>query len=169
MRLRPWSVGDADWYATTVSGDPLIQRFTSESPTVTVDDVRAAITELLMERPGTAGFLIADAITGERLGSIALRYGDGIGDVSYWIAEHARGRGAATTAIRLLSDWAFAYARLSALRLWTHVDNLGSRTAAERAGFDRDPERDQDRQIKGQIWPTVAYVRRSPSHTPPPP
>ena len=41
--LRSWTVDGAEWYAATVTGDPLIQRFTSESPTVTVDEMRAAI------------------------------------------------------------------------------------------------------------------------------
>jgi RimJ/RimL family protein N-acetyltransferase len=157
--LRSWTVDDAEWYATTVTGDQLIQWFTSESPTVTVDEVRAAIVELLTGPAGTSGFLIADAITDQRLGNIALTYDNGTGDVSYWIAAEARGRGAATQALRLLSEWAFVTLYLSELRLWTHVDNLGSRTAAERAGYRRD----QDRQIKGQTWPTVAYVHRPPA------
>ena len=163
--LRPWTVDDAEWYAMTVTGDPLIQRFTSESPTVTVEEVRAAIAELLTGSPGAAGFLIADAVTNRRLGNIALTHDGTTGDVSYWVAADARGRGAATQALRLLSGWAFATLRLSELRLWTHIDNLGSRTAAERAGYRRDPARDQNRQIKGQTWPTIAYVqRRQPQH-----
>lgn len=161
--LRSWTVDDAEWYATTVTGDQLIQRFTSEPPTVTVDEVRTAVVDLLRGPAGTTGFLIADAITDQRLGNIALAYDNGTGDVSYWIASDARGRGAATQALRLLSEWAFATLHLSELRLWTHVDNLGSRTAAERAGYRRDPDRDQDRQIKGQTWPTVAYVLRPPA------
>ncbi len=164
--LRPWAVDDAEWYAATVTGDQLIQRFTSESPTVTVDEVRAAIAELLAGPPGTTGFLIADAITNQRLGNIALTYENETGDVSYWIAADARGRGAATQARRLLSERACATLRLTELRLWTHVDSLGSRTVAERAGYRRDAERDQDRQIKGQTWPTVAYACRLPSLDP---
>jgi [ribosomal protein S5]-alanine N-acetyltransferase len=160
--LRRWTVDDAEWYAATVTGDPSIQRFTSESPTVTANDVRAAIAGLLAGSPGTAGFLVADAATGRRLGSVALRYEDGIGDVSYWIAEAARGQGAATTALRLLSDWAFETLRLSELRLWTHADNHGSRTVAERAGYRRDPDRDRHRRMKGQTWRTVAYVSTRP-------
>ncbi len=158
VALRPWTADDAEWYAATVTGDPLIQRFTSESPTVTVDEVRAAIVELSTGPPGVAGFLIADAVANQRLGNIALTYERRAGDVSCWIAADARGRGAATQALRLLSEWAFATLHLSELRLWTHADNVGSRIAAERAGYRRDPERDQDRQVKGQIWPTVAYI-----------
>jgi ribosomal-protein-alanine N-acetyltransferase len=100
-------------------------------------------------------------VSGQRLGNIALTYEDGVGDVSYWLASYARGRGAATEALRLFSDWVFATLLLSELRLWTHADNHGSRAVAQRVGYVRDPDRDQWRQVKGQNWPTVAYACRS--------
>ncbi|MFF5083495.1 hypothetical protein ACFY36_41150 [Actinoplanes sp. NPDC000266] len=65
VALRSWSVDDAEWYAAAV-GDELIQRFTSEPAVVRADAVRAAILA------GPRGFLIADSVTGERLGNIAL-------------------------------------------------------------------------------------------------
>ena len=155
--LRRWSLDDADWYAATAAGDDLIQRYTSESPTLTAEQVREAIATLLAARAGMAGFLIADGGTGQRLGNIALGYENGVGEVSYWLADHARGRGVATRALRLFSDWAFTVLDLRELRLWTHADNAGSRAVAERAGFVRDPGRDGTRQVKGQVWATVAY------------
>lgn len=159
VTLRPWTVDDADWYAETAAHDPLIQRFTSEPPTLTADVVRLAIVALLAGSDGAAGFLIADANTGERLGNIALAYENGVGDVSYWLAGYARGRGAATRALLVFSDWAVRMFRLSELRLWTHVDNHASRAVAERAGYTRAPDLDRDREVKGQTWPTVGYVR----------
>jgi RimJ/RimL family protein N-acetyltransferase len=83
--------------------------------------------------------------------------------VSYWLAREARGRGVATRAVRILTNWAFATLGLYELRLWAHVDNVGSRTVAERSGFVRQPERDAHKQIKGQDWDTVAYVLRRPT------
>lgn len=156
--LRGWTVDDADWYASTVANDDLIQRFTSESPTVTPEEVRTAIVELLAEPVGRAGFLLADAPTGERLGNIALTYGNGEGEVSYWLAPEARGRGVATRAVLVLSGWAFRTLDVDALRLWAHERNSASRAVAERAGYTRDPDRDERKQIKGQTWPMVAYV-----------
>jgi hypothetical protein len=52
--------------------------------------------------------LIWDAVSGERLGNIALSHADGIGHVSYWLAAAARGRGAATRALRPFSGCDFA-------------------------------------------------------------
>jgi len=162
VRLRRWQPADAGWYAETAAVDPLIQRFTSESPTVTAEQVRAAIAELA-RRPTAARFLICDAGTGARLGNIALDHQDQIGHVSYWLAADARGRGAATRAVRLFADWAFESLDLTELRLWTHTDNVGSRRVAERAGFHRDPNRDQPRPVKGATWPTVAYALPAPN------
>jgi ribosomal-protein-alanine N-acetyltransferase len=159
VTLRPWTVEDADWYAETAAHDPLIQRFTSESPTLTADVVRSAIVALLAGTDDTAGFLIADANTGVRLGNIALAYENEVGDVSYWLAGSARGRGAATRALRVFSDWAVRTFRLSELRLWTHVDNHASQAVAGRAGYTRAPDLDRDREVKGQTWLTVGYVR----------
>ena len=77
---------------------------------------------------------IADARTGERLGNIALGYRDGVGDVSYWLATDARGRGVATRALTILSDWAAPTFGLTEIRLWTHVDNHASRKVIEANG-----------------------------------
>lgn len=89
--------------ATTVRtrrGPRLIQRFTAEQPTVTAQDVRAAIHHLLSGPVGAAGFLIADVVTGQRLGNIALSCEHGVGDVSYWLGADARGRDIRARALR---------------------------------------------------------------------
>jgi hypothetical protein len=46
VRLREWTSDDGDWYAEVVTQDELIQRFTTEPPALTGDEVRAAITDL---------------------------------------------------------------------------------------------------------------------------
>lgn len=115
---------------------------------------------LLAQPDGAADFLIADADSHQRLGNIALTYEDGIGDISYWLADDARGRGVATQALSLFTRWAHTVLDLSELRLWAHVDNHGSRAVAERAGYLGDPERDKVREVKSESWPTVSYVHR---------
>lgn len=166
--LRTYRLTDADWYADATR-DPEIQRFTSESPTLTAGEVRAAI-GALTDRPDAIGFVICQATTGQRLGNIALRHQAGVGEVSYWVAAPARGRGVASRALRLLSEWAFAALGLSLIRLWTHADNAASRRVAERAGYRRAPDHDEPRTVKGQVWQTVGYLRDAPepaSHLPP--
>lgn len=59
----------------------------------------------------------------------------------------------------LFSAWAFETLGLTELRLWAREDNIASRRAAERAGYERDPEHDQTRTVTGELWQTVAYRR----------
>ena len=63
---------------------------------------------------------------------------EGIGDVFYWLAAEARGRGYATKAVRLISDWAFETLELERLELYAHPDNTASQRVAERAGYIRE-------------------------------
>ena len=55
-------------------------------------------------------------------------------ELGYAVAEAARGRGVATQALRLLTDWAFAEGILRA-ELIISPDNEGSKRVAERAGY----------------------------------
>jgi len=62
--------------------DPLIQRFTTESPALSAGQVLAKIVRL--RAAGHAeGLVICDAVTGARLGNIALRHDGRAGEVSY--------------------------------------------------------------------------------------
>ncbi|HEY3873644.1 MAG TPA: GNAT family protein [Actinocrinis sp.] len=157
VRLREWNDGDdAAWYAESVR-DPLIQRFTTESPTLTADEVRAAI--VAMRASDTAeGFVVCDARTGDRLGNIALQHDGGSGEVSYWMAAEARGRGAATQALIMFSAWSIREVGLRTLWLRAHRDNTASQRVALRAGYRRDPDRDASTDVKGEVWPILGFV-----------
>jgi RimJ/RimL family protein N-acetyltransferase len=105
VRLREWADDDEAWYADSVR-DPPIQQFTTDSPTLTAEEVLAAIVR--MRASGTdEGFVICDAVTGARLGNIALRHDGSSGEVSYWVAAEARGRGIAKRALSFFSAWSF--------------------------------------------------------------
>jgi hypothetical protein len=75
----------------TPPATPQIQRYTTEPPTLTAAEVRAAIVALA-DLTDTVELVICDATTGQRLGNIALRLDAGVGEVSYWVAASARGQ-----------------------------------------------------------------------------
>jgi len=156
--LRAWLPDDAHWYVAWTQ-DPDAQRFTTDPPTLTTEDVEAAIVALA-DQPARAAYLVADRATGRPVGNVALDLTGDVGDISYAVAAEARGRGIATHALRLVAATAFQRLELSELRLWTHADNTASRLVAERAGFHRDTSGDRLRAVKGETWPTVAYLRR---------
>jgi RimJ/RimL family protein N-acetyltransferase len=160
VRLREWADDDAAWYAESVR-DPLIQRFTTESPALDAGQVLAAIARL-RAASDAEGFVICDAVTGERLGNIALRHDQHAGEVSYWVAAGARGRGVATRALALFSSRSFQAAGLEELWLRVHRENVASQRAALRAGYRRDPRRDKSQVVKGAAWPMLGYALRRP-------
>ncbi|MEV4399861.1 GNAT family N-acetyltransferase [Nonomuraea sp. NPDC049607] len=161
VRLRAWTDEDAGWYAESVR-DPLIQRFTTDSPTLDAAQVLAAIVRLRESEAGE-GFLVCDSVTGRRLGNIALRHDGRFGEISYWVAAEARGRGVATRAVALFSAWAFRNVGLGELWLRAHRDNVASRLVASRTGFRRDPRRDETQEVKGEVWPMLGYALARPA------
>ena len=56
-------------------------------------------------------------------------------ELGYLVAPQARGRGHATAALRLLSDWALDQLGLVRLELLIGTENLASQTVARRAGY----------------------------------
>jgi RimJ/RimL family protein N-acetyltransferase len=56
-------------------------------------------------------------------------------ELGYVVAPHARGRGVATEALRLLTDWAFSELGAERAELLISVDNAASKTVARRGGY----------------------------------
>ncbi len=72
------------------------------------------------------------------VGRVALRnilLSAGSADVTYWVAPHARRRGAASLATTAVSRWAFSSLGLHRLELLHSVHNVPSCGVAGRAGF----------------------------------
>jgi len=155
ITLRPWRYSDATWYAEA-SRDDAIQRFTTEPADLTAADVVAAL-RVSNARADRAAFLVCSADGVRRLGNLAVEYCGDVAHVSYWVAADVRGQGVAARALSLLLTMLRDDTQVRVVDLWTHVDNIGSRRAAEQAGFIRDPTADCERIVKGAVWPTVAY------------
>ena len=65
----------------------------------------------------------------------------GYGEIGYWVAREARGRGVARRGVALVSEWAQRELGLTTLEIVVHEDNLPSRAVARAAGFEETPER----------------------------
>ena len=86
-----------------------------------------------------ASVAVVDARTDELLGALALTPGrDRTGEVGYWTAPWARGRGVAVRATRLHTGWAVHALGLARVELLTDVHNTASQRVAEKAGFVRE-------------------------------
>jgi RimJ/RimL family protein N-acetyltransferase len=61
-----------------------------------------------------------------------------VANLGYWIRTTAVGRGSASTAVQLLSQWAFQHTELNRLEIVVAVENTRSRRVAEKAGAKLD-------------------------------
>lgn len=143
VALRTWKQDDAEWYVR--ARDEEIFRWSTERRDLTPDLLRHAI-EALLRRPTYAGFAIIDATTRQLLGNISLVISESVpgqAEVSYWLAAQARGRGAATDAVRTMTRWAFECLPINRIELLTNAGNRASLRVARRAGFAPEGERDE--------------------------
>ncbi|MGH3503320.1 MAG: GNAT family N-acetyltransferase [Nocardioidaceae bacterium] len=83
---------------------------------------------------------IIDAQSDRAIGLVyvSLRPQPCVGGLGYWIIPSARGRGAATTAVRLITPWAFDALRLHRVEAWVHPQNLASQHVLASAGFEQE-------------------------------
>jgi RimJ/RimL family protein N-acetyltransferase len=87
-----------------------------------------------------AGFAI-ETLEGEFLGLgmfVRLEDEGRQGEIGYVVGRAARGKGVATRALRLLTEWGFGDLALERIELWIDTANPGSERVAERAGYLRE-------------------------------
>jgi RimJ/RimL family protein N-acetyltransferase len=137
VTLRPWAESDADTIVACVDGDAEIAVWLDQVPQpYTADDARAFIDGTAVDQETYA---VTDTDSGRVLGSIGLsRPADGVCEIGYWIRADARGQGATTRALVLLSRVVLAREGVERLQLRADVENLSSCRVAEKAGFTRE-------------------------------
>ena len=137
--LRPKRPDDVD-AITAACQDPEIPRWTFVPSPYRRADAEAFLARSAEEEAAgkTVHLLAVDVEDDRLLGSFSLMELDlepGYGEIGYWVAAEARGRGVATRAVRLLADWAREELELTKMDILPHKDNAHSRRVAEKAGF----------------------------------
>jgi RimJ/RimL family protein N-acetyltransferase len=161
--VRPLADADIPDIVAACS-DPQIPRWTRVPSPYTREDAERFVAIAATEAAAGEGVALAVCDADDRLiGTIGLMELDPRrrrGEIGYWTAAQARGRGAATRAVALLREWAHAELGIAELEILAHRDNRPSQLVAERAGFDdtgeirsvpRMPERIRDG-YKVYVW-----------------
>jgi [ribosomal protein S5]-alanine N-acetyltransferase len=140
VALRPLRLDDAGPYAAAFESDPHLGRLLGVEHDPDVASVRARAeqaaarahdgneVELAIDADGFAGAATLHAFDWRHRR----------GEVGFWLAPDARGRGLATRAVRLLIGWAFGALGLLRLEMTTTPDNAGAAAVAVRLGFVRE-------------------------------
>jgi RimJ/RimL family protein N-acetyltransferase len=145
ITLRAKGRDDVD-ALVAICQDPAISRWTRVPSPYTRADAEGwiAASELDRQLEHALDWLVEDA-EGNVVASIAvqnIRADDAVGEIGYWVAAPARGRGIATRAVRLATEWALRELGLETLELITHEDNVASQGVARAAGFTETSETD---------------------------
>ena len=144
ITLRAHGPEDVD-ALVAICQDPAIPRWTRVPQPYTRADAEGWIAgvELDVASGAAMGWLAVDEHD-QVLASVAvqdIRREQGIAEIGYWVAAHARGRGIATRAVRLATDWALGELGLEKLEIMTHEDNTASQGVARAAGYVETGER----------------------------
>jgi RimJ/RimL family protein N-acetyltransferase len=131
--------------------DPEIPRWTNVPSPYGEEHAREFIAHGVPGRQYDLQRAIVDAASDELLGSIGMwTVQEGVGEVGYWVAAPARGRGVATRAVRLLVAWGFESRSYARIQLHTLPGNEPSERVADRAGFTREGVLRSFAEIKGR-------------------
>jgi RimJ/RimL family protein N-acetyltransferase len=142
VALRPWR--DTDLPALVEAcQDPEIGRWTAVPWPYSESDALLYLTRVEPDRRAgrELGLAIVDTDGGALLGSCGLArldWEERKGEVGYWMAARARGRGIGSRATRLLSRWALEALELDRLELLVNPANRPSQRLARAAGYTRE-------------------------------
>lgn len=137
--LRNWRDADAE-QVDAACRDPDIARFIPIPQPYGYADAVAYIERTRRQwADGTKAAFAIVAVDDPALvlGAINLAIAGSTGNAAYWLAPWARGCGAASRALRLLTHWAFHDLGLGVVILEIHPANVASQHVADAAGYHR--------------------------------
>jgi RimJ/RimL family protein N-acetyltransferase len=134
--LRPLEISDAG-ALFAAHGDPDMHRYWSSPAHASVEETEAYVADTLAAKGAHAWAITEDG--GEALGRIALFVQrEGVGEIGIIVRRSAQGRGLASKALRLVTD--FGFETLALHRIYGDIDpgNSASISLFLRAGYVRE-------------------------------
>jgi RimJ/RimL family protein N-acetyltransferase len=140
--LRPFELDDASDLAIACR-DPLIPKWTFMPEGLTVPQATEWIERAddAIKQARAVRLAILAAADNAFLGQVGighLNWEQQTGEIFYWLAASARGRGVATRAVKLLTAWSFDALDLARIEITVDPANERSQRVAHGAGFTRE-------------------------------
>jgi RimJ/RimL family protein N-acetyltransferase len=152
IAIRSWRQSDLSDLVELLE-DPEIARWTGIPAPYTRKEAKLFFKTNARQEAMGVGTDSAIVDTGDvLLGGVGLKLhpGHSTAEVGYWVAAHARRRGIATRAVRLMARWSFVDLEIQRLELLTNVGNEASEGVARKCGFRREGVMRSARLIKGE-------------------
>jgi RimJ/RimL family protein N-acetyltransferase len=133
--LRSWRAEDAPAIVAELQDEELLRWLPRIPRPYTLEHAQA----FLADQHGDGPHQFAVEEDGRVVGSISVRMKEpGTGDIGYWCARDARGRGITTRALRRICRYALDELGLQRLQLTADPENFASQRVAEKVGFQRE-------------------------------
>jgi len=139
VTVRHLATTDAPAFVQAFTDDPTLGAMIGSETDPTVEEVERQAREA--PHGQVTALAIAEARSGDFLGGIGLyRINERHrrGEVGFWLTPQARGRGAASRAVRLVTTWAFDSIGFERVELTTTPDNAATRALALKLGFTEE-------------------------------
>jgi RimJ/RimL family protein N-acetyltransferase len=152
IAIRSWRQSDLPDLVELLE-DPVIARWTGIPAPYTRREAKLFFKTNARQEAMGMGTDSAIVDTGDvLLGGVGLKLhpSHSTAEVGYWVAAHARRRGIATRAVRLMAHWSFVDLEVQRLELLTNVGNEASEGVARKCGFQREGVMRSARVIKGE-------------------
>lgn len=156
--LRPLAPTDEDAIFEACQ-DPEVTRWTSVPSPYQREHASGFIDETIAawQAGRDPTFAIVDRASSALAGCIGLVGRDGAYEIGYWLAPSARGRGVATAAVKLISEWAIRRLGVDRIGLLVYVGNDASARVAEKAGYRREGLLRRYADQRGQRRDVIVY------------
>jgi ribosomal-protein-serine acetyltransferase len=127
----------------------------------TQEDMRFYVQTSLFKSKNQQGFDMVIQYHGQVVGKIGLVYinrAENYGEIGYWIAQNAQGRGLMTRAVWLLTGYCICTLNIPNMYIRCAAGNLKSRAIPERLGFKNMGVQPQQVVIHGQAQDDMLYI-----------
>jgi ribosomal-protein-serine acetyltransferase len=94
-----------------------------------------------------------------RIGIYKIDQGNRIGEIGYWVAEAAQGRGIITQACRAIIGYGFNDLQLNRIEIKCAAENTKSQAVPERLGFEKEGILRQAERLHGRFVDLVLYAK----------